>query len=648
METELSEWETCILQCEQLSLNQDHGQALALAQGALLQGGWTPEQRLALEARELRAMVALQRDRQLVERVYAFLPRAQASGVRELQVYAHALLAMLQGRLRMAAMAMESAGRAEALLQPGDSPFLTHYVEAVICRVLFDAELFDELIERTEPRLADNALLHDPARSQFVHTWVVNLAAAHSHLSHYEEVVKWNLWLIQDSRRLGLVRRELSASVNLANALIWLQRFVEAEFHLSHAEQLAQQAPPNQEIEVLLLQNRALLTWKTGHPAEAMAFFHQARVLGERYQTWVILGRVFWRAAECAQECGDIEQALALRKAQVDLLQRKLKDRELSGGVGLSVVAEHAKAVAQNEYLREHGTALERELARSRDELEVKVQERTRELERATKLLVEQEKQAALSHMVVGVAHELNTPLGNAILATDAIGQAVTDHRKAFEENRLRRQDVTRLHESIDEGVQLALRNLERAAQLVRSFKALAIDRADTQAQRVRPADIVRNALAVTQAPLRQRGVTVHEGPWSEAFWTGDPGALGQVVMQLLENTLVHAFDPAVNPAPVLWVDARDDADAYRITVTDNGPGIEEHLRTRVFDPFFTTRLGQGSSGLGLHLVYRLVTQSLHGDIELQTSPQGHGLKVVLVFPWSRMASLDSGRASPA
>ena len=353
-----------------------------------------------------------------------------------------------------------------------------------------------------------------------------------------------------------------------------------------------------------------------------------------------------YASGDPARQCGDLEGALALRKSQVELLQRKLKDREMSGGVGLSVVADHARALAQNDYLREHGTALERELARSRDDLEVKVQERTRELERATKLLVEQEKQAALSHMVVGVAHELNTPLGNAILATDAIGQALTDHRKAFEENRLRRQDVVRLHESIDEGVQLALRNLDRAAQLVRSFKALAVDRGESPAQRVQPSEMVRNALSVTQAALRQRGVQVHEGPWSAAYWTGDAGALGQAVLQLLENTLVHAFDPAVNPAPALWVSTLDEPDAYRVIVTDNGPGIEEHLRSRVFDPFFTTRLGQGSSGLGLHLVYRLVTQTLHGEIDLQHGPEGHGLRVVLSFPWARMA--QGGLLNPA
>jgi len=419
------------------------------------------------------------------------------------------------------------------------------------------------------------------------------------------------------------------------------------------------------------VQNRALIAWKSKQYAEAIALFHQARDLARSQSQWPILGRALRRRAECAEEAGLWEEALAARKEQLELNQSQLGAMRVNNSNSMLGMLDHARTQAQNEYLRKHGNQLELELAErnrqlnasllrlqgeievrrqaeadlqeARDVLELKVDERSRELEHAMRLLLEREKQLALGHLVAGVAHELNTPLGNALLATSTMSDSLEANRRAFEENRLRRQNLAQLHAELGHGLDIACRSLSRAADLVGRFKALAIEQSSAQILEFKPQQVIDNTLAVMAPVLRAQLVEVDCRVSSEVTLRSDPGALGQVLAQLIENALLHgfgqgsgqSFEPLTDGRPrtrQLKISGAVDDQRYVLCVEDNGCGIDAEHLARVFDPFFTTRLGQGSSGLGLHMAYRLVTQSLKGQIRLHSSP-GTGCRVELSLP---------------
>jgi len=457
------------------------------------------------------------------------------------------------------------------------------------------------------------------------HSLLTNLGASYSYLDRYEESASISRLLYEESLQSGTPNSLTRDTVNLANQLLWLGRLDDVEALLDEAHALIAGGQVMERQEVFYWQNRALLAWKRGHAQEALPLFDQAWALALKHPMMPILGRILMRKAECAEEAGELGIALEARKAQVRLVTERARHQARSFGQTLERVSSHARMQSQNDYLRRHGSQLERELAEARDALEVKVEQRTRELERAMRLLLEREKQAALTHLVAGVAHELNTPLGNAVLATSTIEAAARQHREAYKANQLTRRHIDELHANLDEGLVLAQRSLERAAGLVASFKALTLEQASLTLADYRPREVALNMLAMMGRGLRESGVEVDADGMADTVLHGDPGALGQVLAQLIDNAIVHAFCAWEGPRRLRF-SGQVQEDEFHLQVADSGRGVPAEDQARVFDPFFTTRLGQGSSGLGLHLVYRLVTQRLGGEIRLLDAPGGGAL----------------------
>lgn len=276
--------------------------------------------------------------------------------------------------------------------------------------------------------------------------------------------------------------------------------------------------------------------------------------------------------------------------------------------------------------------------------LESRVAERTRELalaldelrrthhtlDQAHEQLVQAETLASLGRMVAVIAHELNTPIGNSRIAATTL----RERAKFFAEQArdgLRRSELESFLSMLDVGTQLLDESLHRAASLVSGFKQLAVDQ--TSAQR-RPftLDNVLGEIRVTLGPsLRRSGCrvewAVEEGIELDSY----PGALSQVIINLIENATVHAFDGQA-PGLIEVSAAATAAGQVAITVRDDGAGIPPSLQRKVFEPFFTTRIGRGGTGLGLNIVYNLTTGILGGHIHLRSEP-GAGSSFELVLP---------------
>ena len=251
------------------------------------------------------------------------------------------------------------------------------------------------------------------------------------------------------------------------------------------------------------------------------------------------------------------------------------------------------------------------------------------ELRRTQADLVQAEKLASLGSMVAGIAHELNTPLGNALVAASTLRDTMLQLRDDIASGNLRRSALDSFLRDGAEIADLVIRSTERAAGLVSHFKQVAVDGRSEQ-RRIFAIDALVDDVLASLRPawaLQPWTITTLIAPGLQC--DSYPEALSQVVSQLVGNAITFAFKPAL--AGQLTIEASEDADCIVLRLTDDGPGIDALHMSRIFDPFFTTRLGQGGPGLGLSIAKNIVAGTLGGTLEA-TSVSGQGACFTLRF----------------
>ena len=250
-------------------------------------------------------------------------------------------------------------------------------------------------------------------------------------------------------------------------------------------------------------------------------------------------------------------------------------------------------------------------------------------LQLAQNQLVHSEKMAALGSLVAGVAHELNTPIGNGLTVATTL-----EHRiQAFQASvsgGLRKSDLQALLQDMQLASEILVRNLGRAAALVASFKQVAVDQTSSQRRSFDLQALVGEILVTLNPSLRKTSCAVQTQIDPGIVLDSYPGPLGQVLTNLINNAVLHGFEPK-EQGKIEVVGWQTDTHDVVLEVRDSGRGIAADNLHRVFDPFFTTRLGQGGSGLGLHIVHNLVQSVLGGRIEVHSQPnQGACFRITL------------------
>jgi signal transduction histidine kinase len=283
-------------------------------------------------------------------------------------------------------------------------------------------------------------------------------------------------------------------------------------------------------------------------------------------------------------------------------------------------------ARATNVFITEIGRR-ERALRKSKDRADAALAE----LQKTQTDLIQAEKLASLGQLVAGVAHEINTPLGIALTTATLLGDESKRFSEAAASGRLQRSVLERFVERMREGTQLLFTNLTRAADLVHSFKQVAADQASGERRRFEMDEWLQDLLTSLSPVLRKTKHSVSiECPPGLTVDTY-PGALGQVLTNLLVNAVAHAYSEG--QAGKLSIRVSEPApDSVRIVFSDDGKGIPPENIGKVFDPFFTTGRSTGSTGLGLHIVYNLVTSRLQGRIGLY-SRLGKGTRFSIDIP---------------
>jgi signal transduction histidine kinase len=253
-------------------------------------------------------------------------------------------------------------------------------------------------------------------------------------------------------------------------------------------------------------------------------------------------------------------------------------------------------------------------------------------LKQAQTNLVTSEKMAALGALVAGVAHELNTPIGNSLLTASALGDMVRDvERRLAADGGLKRSALEAHLAEARKACDIMDTSLTRAADLITSFKQVAVDQASGQRRKFRLEEVVRDTLATYATQLRRHVCKVSVDVPDDLEFDSYPGSLSQVLSNLIGNALLHGFDG--RDCGAINIRARRSGEgSVTLDFRDDGVGMTSGTLHKIFDPFFTTKLGQGGSGLGMNIVYNIVTGVLRGTIRVEAEP-GQGTCVTLDLP---------------
>ncbi len=257
-------------------------------------------------------------------------------------------------------------------------------------------------------------------------------------------------------------------------------------------------------------------------------------------------------------------------------------------------------------------------------------------------MLVEREKMAALGQLVAGVAHEINTPIGVALTVATYLKERADGMAAAVQAGKLKRADLDGFLTTCQVGTLRMHRNLHRAADLIQSFKQVSVDQTSEQRRRFDLKTVLGELMDSLLPQFKSKGhgfeIDCPDGIVMDSY----PGALGQVVANLTINAITHAFAPGVEGQVKILVSAQDDQ--IVIGVQDDGRGIPPTVQAKVFEPFFTTRRSEGGTGLGLQIVFNLVTGVLGGKITL-VSAEGRGSRFIVAMP--RVPDAPAPAAAP-
>lgn len=246
--------------------------------------------------------------------------------------------------------------------------------------------------------------------------------------------------------------------------------------------------------------------------------------------------------------------------------------------------------------------------------------------------LVQIEKLAALGGLVAGVAHEVNTPIGVMLSAATHLKAETQKTHRAYQAGELSEEGLSDYFATAAQATQLMALNSQRAADLIQSFKRVAVDQTGGERRTFGIASYIDEVLQSLRPHLKKSPIQIHVDCPPELTMDSLPGAFSQVLTNLLMNALTHAFAPEQTGNVVIAV--AEEGRHICLTFSDDGKGIAPELHARVFEPFFTTRRASGGSGLGLHIVHSIVTQSLKGTLAFD-SQVGEGTIFTLHLPRS-------------
>jgi len=232
--------------------------------------------------------------------------------------------------------------------------------------------------------------------------------------------------------------------------------------------------------------------------------------------------------------------------------------------------------------------------------------------------------------MVAGVAHEINTPVGMALTGITHLYEESENLEKLFNEGKLSEEDFREYLQNAKILNQSIQNNLTKAAELVKSFKQVAVDQSSDEERTFYLKEYINEILLSLHNELKKTNHQVHVNIDPKIKLHSNPGAFSQIFTNFIVNSLIHGFEDI--KAGEIVISASVNEDNLEIIYSDNGKGLNAEQKEKIFEPFFTTKRGKGGSGLGMNIVYNLIHGKLGGDIRVESN-EGEGVKFILHFP---------------
>lgn len=332
-----------------------------------------------------------------------------------------------------------------------------------------------------------------------------------------------------------------------------------------------------------------------------------------------------------------IKQAEDILKHANVTLERKVEERtqELNAmnqelmAMNSEMTAMNQELGAMNESLLYTNELLSKEVA-ERQQAEQALQQSLDNQKTMQEYLIQSEKMAALGGLVAGVAHEVNTPVGVGVTAASHLKQITDQFRERFTTGTMRRQDLHEYLQDTAEASDILLKNLERASQLIKSFKQVSVDQSNETPRRFKVKQYLDEILLSMNPRLKKLRHTVSVECAEDLEIDGYPGAFAQIVTNLVMNSLIHAYEPDM--AGSIHIVMFREQDSIKMIFSDDGKGIPTDVLPKIFDPFFTTKRGAGGTGLGLFVIYNIVVKQFGGSISCDSEP-GQGTIFTIQFP---------------
>lgn len=310
----------------------------------------------------------------------------------------------------------------------------------------------------------------------------------------------------------------------------------------------------------------------------------------------------------------------------------------------------HMRLALKNDIIKREEA--ENALINLNGELEIKVYDRTAKLAESNQQLqqslddltlakdslVQSEKMASLGQLVAGVAHEVNTPLGICVTSITALKEKVHELTESVETESLTKSQLTKTLNLLSEYQLIIERSLNKAVELIRGFKSVAVEQHTDPELAINLAQHVNDVVNTVKTLFKRKKYTIHLEVDKELNMVTYPSAWNQILTNFLMNSHIHGFEGRdEGEISIVFTESNG---YLTLVYKDNGKGVDDEIKQRIFDPFITTKRGQGGSGLGMNIVFNLVSSKLGGTIKFLDETSGCGFQVKVPIQYAKDKSL--------
>ena len=271
--------------------------------------------------------------------------------------------------------------------------------------------------------------------------------------------------------------------------------------------------------------------------------------------------------------------------------------------------------------MTEQLTERDRKIRFQLEELENKneqLKQTLQQLQEAQNQIIAQEKLASLGSLTAGIAHEINTPIGIGVTAASVLEEKTKSLLQSYENGEMKRSELKKYLDSAVQSSQMLLVNLNRAIELIQSFKQVAVDQSSEERRIFNVKEYLNGIVLQLQPKLKITKHKIDIQGSNSLIIDSYPGAFSQIITNLIINSLMHAYEESERGNIIIKYQREEEN--FILEYQDNGKGIPPDNINKIFEPFFTTKRNQGGTGLGLHVIYNIVTQKLLGSINCEST----------------------------